>query len=132
MKYRALIAAGVVLLPIAAWTVSKDFNGRMWLAQVPALPSSAETAYGQWIDDGQGGLKPGPPFTNVDDGINSVLKDQAQLAAPSQSQMQQQMTSAQQMAQKYGTPEGQAALKNMTPDQLMALAKQMSPQTMTP
>jgi hypothetical protein len=128
MKHRALIAAGIVLLPITAWTVSKDFNGRMWLAQVPALPSSATVAYGQWDDNGQGALTPGAGFKTVEEGINNVLRDQAQANTPSQSQVQQQMSAAQQMQQKYGTPEGQAALKSMTPDQLMALAQQMMPQ----
>lgn len=136
MKYRTLIAAGIVLLPLTAWTVSKDFNGRMWLAQVPALPSSATVAYSQWTDNGQNGLTPGEGFKNVEDGINNVLRDQAQANTPSQSQIQQQESAAQQMQQKYGTPEGQAELKNMTPAQLMALAQQMSgqmnPGAMTP
>jgi hypothetical protein len=128
MKHRALIAAAIVLLPITAWTVSKDFNGRMWLAQVPALPSSATGAYDQWNDDGQGNLTPGAGFKNLEVGINQAIGDQLQANVPSQAQMQQQMSAAQQMQQKYGTPEGQAALKNMTPDQLMALAQQMMPQ----
>jgi hypothetical protein len=136
MNYRTLIAAGIVLLPLTAWTVSKDFNGRMWLAQVPALPSSAAVAYSQWTDNGQNGLTPGEGFKNVEDGINNVLRDQAQANTPSQSQIQQQESAAQQMQQKYGTPEGQAELKNMTPAQLMALAQQMSgqmnPGAMTP
>lgn len=129
MKNRALIAAAVVLLSAAAWAVSKDFNGRMWLAQVPALPSDGNSAYAQWVDDGNGTLTPGESFKNVKDGIDQVLRDQAQANMPSQSQTQQQASTAQQMAQKYGTPEGQAALKSMTPDQLMALAQQMQPQS---
>jgi hypothetical protein len=136
MKHRALIAAGIVLLPLTAWTVSKDFNGRMWLAQVPQLPGSAAVAYGQWTDNGQNGLTPGEGFKTVEDGINNVLRDQAQANTPSQSQIQQQVSAAQQMQQKYGTPEGQAELKNMTPDQLMKLAQQMNgqlnPGAMTP
>lgn len=123
------------LVPVAAWTVSKDFNGRMWLAHVPAVPSSADGAYQQWIDDGNGTLKPGEAFNTVDQGINDVIADQAEanMASPAnQAQMQQQMSTAQQMAAKYGTPEGQAALKAMTPAQLMALAQQMQPQAMTP
>ncbi|MGP8251674.1 MAG: hypothetical protein ACLQHF_06535 [Terracidiphilus sp.] len=128
MKHRALIGAAIVLLPITAWTASKDFNGRMWLAQVPALPSSATVAYGQWNDDGQGVLTLGDGFKNLETGINQAVGDQMQANMPSQSQMQQQVSSAQQMQQKYGTPEGQAALKSMTPDQLMALAQQMMPQ----
>jgi hypothetical protein len=36
------------------------------------------------------------------------------------------------MAAKYGTPEGQAALRSMTPAQLMALAQQMQPQSNMP
>jgi hypothetical protein len=125
MKHRLLITAGLVLLPITAWTVSKDFNGRMWLAQVPALPASSQTAYSQWVDDGQGNLTPGEGFKNLETGINQAIGDQLQANAPSQSQAQQQMASAQQMMQKYSTPEGQAALKNMTPDQLMAMSQQM-------
>jgi hypothetical protein len=127
MKHRVLIAAGIVLLPLTAWTVSKDFNGRMWLAQVPALPDSATAAYSQWVED-HGTLKPGEGFKSVEDGINNVIRDQAQANAPSQSQVQQQVSVAQQMQQKYGTPEGQAELKNMTPDQLMKLSQQMTAQ----
>jgi hypothetical protein len=123
------------MVPVVAWTVSKDFNGRMWLAKVPALPSSANVAYQQWIDDGNGTLKPGEAFNTVDQGINDVLADEAKanMASPeNQAQMQQQQTTAQQMAAKYGTPEGQAALKSMTPAQMMALAQQMQPQSNMP
>jgi hypothetical protein len=123
------------MIPVVAWTVSKDFNGRMWLAKVPSLPSSADLAYQQWTDDGSGTLKPGEPFTTVEQGIDAVLKDQAeanQASAPSQAQAQQQQSTAQQMEAKYGTPEGQAALRAMSPAQLMALAQQMQPQTMKP
>jgi hypothetical protein len=104
----------------------------MWLAQVPALPSDANASYQQWIDDGNGTLKPGEAFNTVDQGINNVIADQnqANMASPSnQAQMQQQASTAQQMAAKYGTPEGQAALKSMIPAQLMALAQQMQPQS---
>lgn len=128
MKHRALIAAAIVFLPLAAWTVSTDFNGRMWLAKVPSLPNDGNTAYAQWVDDGKSHLTPGEGFKSVTDGINSAIRDQAQANMPSQSQQQSQVATAQQMAAKYSTPEGQAALKNMTPDQLMALARQMAPQ----
>ena len=141
MKHRSnriavlCLIAVVCMVPVIGWTVSKDFNGRMWLAQVPALPSSAQVAYQQWIDDGNGVLKPGEAFKAVDQGINDVVTDQAQadMASPeNQAQMQQQQTAAQQLAAKYGTPEGQAQLKAMTPAQLMALAQQMQPQTNMP
>lgn len=141
MKHRSnLIAvpcliAAACMVPAIAWTVSKDFNGRMWLAKVPALPTTAQLAYQQWIDDGNGMLKPGEAFEAVDKGINDVVADQAEanMASPeNQAQMQQQQTAAQQLAAKYGTPEGQAALKSMTPAQLMALAQQMQPQTSMP
>jgi len=123
------------MVPVVAWTVSKDFNGRMWLANVPAVPGNADAAYQQWIDDGNGTLKPGEAFDTVDKGINDVFADQAQANMASQgnqAQMQQQESMAQQMAAKYGTPEGQAALKSMTPEQLMALARQMQPQASMP
>jgi hypothetical protein len=107
----------------------------MWLAQVPAVPSDANAAYQQWVDDGNGTLKPGEAFNTVDQGINNVIADQAQanMASPgNQAQIQQQMSTAQQMMAKYSTPEGQAALKSMTPAQLMAMAQQMMPQSNTP
>ena len=107
----------------------------MWLAQVPALPSDANAAYQQWIDDGNGGLKPGAAFDTVDQGIKNVIADQAEANRSSpanQTQTQQDVSTAQQMAAKYGTPEGQAQLKAMTPAQLMALAQQMQPQTNMP
>jgi len=135
LRYRSILVAAVCMAPVAAWTVSKDFNGRMWLAQVPAVPSDANTAYSQWVDDGNGTLKPGDAFSTVDQGINNVIADQAQAnmaSSGNQSQAQSQMTMAQQMMAKYGTPEGQAALKNMTPAQLMAMAQQMMPQPNMP
>ena len=105
-----------------------------WL-RCPPFPSDANVAYQQWIDDGNGGLKPGDAFNTVDQGINNVIADQAKanMASPAnQTQMQQDVSTAQQMAAKYSTPEGQAALKSMTPAQLMALAQQMMPQSNTP
>ncbi len=63
---------------MVALAVSKDFNGRMWLAQVPALPNDANLAYQQWIDDGNGGLKPGQAFTTVDQGMNNAIVDMFQ------------------------------------------------------
>ena len=135
MRYRSILVAAACMVPVAAWTVSKDFNGRMWLAQVPAVPSDANAAYQQWVDDGNGTLKPGEAFNTVDQGINNVIADQAQanMASPgNQAQIQQQMSTAQQMMAKYSTPEGQAALKSMTPAQLMAMAQQMMPQPNTP
>ena len=135
MRYRSILVAAACMVPVAAWTVSKDFNGRMWLAQVPAVPSDANAAYQQWVDDGNGTLKPGEAFNTVDQGINNVIADQAQanMASPgNQAQIQQQMSTAQQMMAKYSTPEGQAALKSMTPAQLMAMAQQMMPQSNTP
>ena len=135
MRYRSILVVAVCMVPIAAWTVSKDFNGRMWLAQVPAVPSDANSAYSQWVDDGNGTLKPGDAFSTVDQGINNVIADQAQANMASQSsqtQTEQQMTAAQQMMAKYSTPEGQAALKAMTPAQLMAMAQQMMPQSNMP
>ncbi|MGD0733134.1 MAG: hypothetical protein ABR956_17860 [Terracidiphilus sp.] len=135
MRYRSILIAAVFMIPVVAWTVSKDFNGRMWLAQVPALPTNANAAYSQFVDDGNGTLKPGEAFTNVTQGINNVIADQAKAnmaSSESQSQQQQQLSMAQQMQAKYGTPEGQAALRAMTPAQLMALAQQMQPQTSMP
>ncbi|MGA3081707.1 MAG: hypothetical protein ABSD44_10040 [Terracidiphilus sp.] len=135
LRYRAILIAAACVAPVVAWSVSKDFNGRMWLAQVPALPSDANAAYQQWIDDGNGGLKPGAAFDTVDQGIKNVIADQAEANRSSpanQTQTQQDVSTAQQMAAKYGTPEGQAALKAMTPAQLMALAQQMMPQANTP
>jgi hypothetical protein len=66
LKYRSILVAAAWMVPVVAWTVSKDFNGRMWLAKVPALPSSADVAYQQWVDDGNGTLKPGEAFDTVD------------------------------------------------------------------
>jgi hypothetical protein len=43
-----------------------------WLARVPPLPTSAEAAYAQWID-ASAGLKPGPEFEKVTDGIKSEV-----------------------------------------------------------
>jgi len=135
MRYRPILIAAVCMVPVVAWTVSKDFNGRMWLAQVPALPSDANAAYSQWVDNGGGTLKPGEAFNNVDQGMNNAIADQAKAAMANpenQAQQQQQVSMAQQMAAKYGTPEGQAALRSMTPAQLMALAQQMQPQSNMP
>jgi hypothetical protein len=126
MSVRKLLLAGVVLSPMLALATSKEMTGRAWLQQVPSLPDSAQAAYAQWVDD-NGNLKPGPAFKAVEDDMADVGKDQAQ-AAMASPQMQQQMAIAQQMQQRYGSPEGQAQLRSMTPAQLMAMAQQMQPQ----
>lgn len=125
MKYRALLIAGMVLAPVTAWTVSKEFNGANWLAQVPAPPSTSDGAYAQWTDDGQGGLTPGPGFKAVLDGINAQFADMAQTAMANSPSVDQQKQTAINLAQKYNTPEGRAALAAMTPAQLVALSQQM-------
>ena len=125
---KAVIAAAMIAVPIAGWPVSKEQTGRAWLQQVPALPDSAAAAYAQWIDN-DGDLKAGTAFKAVEDGLADVGKDQAATAMASP-QMQQQMAMAQQMQQQYGSPEGQAKLRSMSPAQLMAMAQQMQPQPM--
>jgi hypothetical protein len=42
-----------------------------WLARVPPLPTTAEAAYAQWSD--ASGLKPGPEFEKVRDGLKSEV-----------------------------------------------------------
>jgi hypothetical protein len=90
----------------------------MWLAQVPALPSDANVAYQQWIDDGNGTLKPGQAFNTVDQGINNTMADmfQTSMASPGNPmQPQSNMGNVvspkdQQLMQKigYGAYPGQA------------------------
>lgn len=125
MNSRAFLVVAVVLLPVAAWSVSREMTGRAWLQQVPALPDNAQAAYGLWTTP-DGSIGPGPAFRSVDDGMAAVMADQgrAVMASP---QMQQQMAMAQQFQQQFGSTEGQAQLRSMTPAQLMAMAQQMQP-----
>jgi len=124
VKRIAILVAAVV--PVVALAVSKDMTARAWLQQVPPLPDSAMTAYAQWNDDGSGGLTEGSGFKGLEDGLTAVAADQNQAAAASP-QVQQQMAMAQQMQQMYGSPEGQAKLRSMSPAELMAMAQQMQP-----
>lgn len=130
MRYRTILIAAALVVPVVAWTASNDSNGKKWLAQVPDVPGSANAAYEQWTEDGSGTLKPGETFNSVDKGIDDALalQNSPQMASPGN---QGQVSSAQQLAAQYGTPQGQAALKAMSPAQLMALAQQMQPQANT-
>jgi hypothetical protein len=50
-----------------------------WLARVPPLPATAEAAYALWVDASDG-LKPGPQFQKVRDGIKSEVLSLARTA----------------------------------------------------
>lgn len=131
MKRHSLILLTALPLTVfAELAASKDLTARAWLGQVPSLPDSAYSAYSQWVDN-DGDLKPGPGFKAFEDGLTNVMKDQMNAAAPNVNgaQMQSAMNSAEQLRQQYGSPEGQAKLRSMSPAELMALSQQMRPQT---
>jgi hypothetical protein len=52
--------------------VQRLLLAEVWLARVPALPATSEAAYAQW-NDASGGLRPGPEFEKVRDGIQSEV-----------------------------------------------------------
>jgi hypothetical protein len=69
---RVLVYAVALCAAAAASAAQKGLPAEAWLARVPPLPTSAEAAYAQWIDV-SGGLKPGPAFEKVRDGIKSQV-----------------------------------------------------------
>jgi len=67
---RVLICAAVVCSAAAMSATQRVVPAEAWLARLPPLPTTSEAAYAQWID-ASGGLKPGPEFEKVRDGIKS-------------------------------------------------------------
>ena len=68
---RVLVCAAVLCSAATAWATQRVVLAEAWLARVPPLPTTAEAAYAQWID--ASGLKPGPEFEKVRDGIKSEV-----------------------------------------------------------
>jgi hypothetical protein len=68
----ARVLACAAVLCGAATASQKVVPAEAWLARVPPPPTSAEAAYAQWIDASDG-LKPGPEFEKVRDGIKSEV-----------------------------------------------------------
>ena len=67
-----LVCAAVVCSAAVVSAAQKVVPAEAWLAGVPPLPTTAEAAYAQWIDASDG-LKPGPQFEKVRDGIKSEV-----------------------------------------------------------
>jgi hypothetical protein len=71
-------SGSVLIWAIALWSAAASpaletpSTAKAWLEQVPALPTTAESAYSQWVDV-SGTLKPGPAFEKVADGIKSEV-----------------------------------------------------------
>jgi len=118
MKIRLAISifAGAPLLMGAA---AASYTGQALLAQVPPLPATADQAYAQWADH-NGDLQEGAGFAAVE---RNLLAAQANVPG-----VQTAQANANALAQRYGTPQGQAELQNMTTAQKMALAQQLAGQ----
>jgi hypothetical protein len=69
---RVLICAAVVCSAAAISATQKVTPAEAWLARVPPLPTTAKAAYAQWTDASEG-LKPGPEFEKVRNGIKSEV-----------------------------------------------------------
>jgi hypothetical protein len=69
---RVLVCAAILCSAATAWAAQRVILAEAWLGRVPPLPTTAEAAYAQWIDAG-GGLKPGPQFEKVSDGLKSQI-----------------------------------------------------------
>ncbi|MFL6603889.1 MAG: hypothetical protein ACJ8R9_21535 [Steroidobacteraceae bacterium] len=69
---RVLICAAVVCSAAAVSAPQRVVPAESWLARLPPLPTSAAAAYAQWIDASEG-LKPGPQFEKVREGIKSEV-----------------------------------------------------------
>jgi hypothetical protein len=69
---RVLVYAAVLCSAVAASATQSLLPAEAWLARVPPLPTTAEAAHAQWLDTSEG-LKPGPGFEKVRDGIKSEV-----------------------------------------------------------
>jgi hypothetical protein len=69
---KVLASVAVVCSAATVSATQKVVPAETWLERVPPPPASAEAAYAQWID-GSEGLKPGPQFEKVRDGIKSEV-----------------------------------------------------------
>lgn len=67
-----LVCAAALSVAAAAFAAQKLLPAETWLGRVPPLPTSSETAYAQWTDASDG-LRPGPGFEKVRDGIKSEV-----------------------------------------------------------
>jgi len=66
------VCAAVLCSAATVSATQRVVPAEAWLERVPPLPTSAEAAYAQWIDASEG-LKPGPEFEKVRDGIKSEV-----------------------------------------------------------
>jgi hypothetical protein len=72
-KLRHVLACAFALCSAAATSATTLLSAQDWLAQVPPLPATAESAYAQWTDV-SGVLTPNAQSAKVSDGIkNQVL-----------------------------------------------------------
>jgi len=113
MKTVWLFAAAMAM-PSLAYGAS----GAALLARVPAPPTSAQAAYGMWVDR-NGGLTLGAQYQTLEAQLQQALAT----GMPGQDPVAAQK--AQDLAKHYATPQGQAELKAMSMAQKMALAQQM-------
>lgn len=128
---RILCGTLALLVPLAATAaappVAKAMTDRAVLQAVPMLPGTADDAYALYVDH-NGSLTSGAALETADEDIAGATvggTPAGPVGMPPD--VQHQMAMAQQMQQRYGSPEGQAQLKSMSPAQLMAMAQQMQP-----
>jgi hypothetical protein len=69
-KLRHMLACALALCSAAAAAAPVLLSAQDWLARVPPLPATAESAYSQW-DDVSGVLTPNALSTKVSDGIRN-------------------------------------------------------------
>jgi len=69
---RVLVCAALLAGAGAAFAAPKLLPAADWLSQVPSLPTSSEAAYAQW-NDASDGLRPGPAFEKIREGIKSEV-----------------------------------------------------------
>ena len=130
MKIDVRHAVALGLLGVSQLAAAQDISSRALLQKIPPIPESPQAAYAQW-HDADAVLTPGPELEAIDRIGRGGGDDQAQ-AAMTSPDIQSQMALAQQMQQRYGSPQGQARLQNMSPAQLMALARAYQAPTAAP
>lgn len=135
MRVKLMIATTLVAAALTpAWAGDVHIAAETLLHKLPNLPTDAQGAYTLFLDQGQGAVTPGPVFTDVERELTEALqgREEGEDGAEEQAQAQRQMDMAERMKSEYGTPEGQAKLRNMSPAQLMAFAQQMQGMAGTP
>jgi hypothetical protein len=72
IKPAKVLACMAALCSAVGAASPQPMSAAAWLSEVPPLPATADAAHAQWVDV-SGGLKPGPAYERVSEGIKAEV-----------------------------------------------------------